>query len=145
MPIIAELHGKFLVQRFLGAALEILFAGVLAAIYTELNDTGRGYQPNPIFWKTFIMTHLTFLLVIPLFSNGRTLGMLLTNLTVTSNNGKKLNFAQILARAFLGFGPVIVSNGLWYFISIFISLTDEKGRGWGELVSYTTIKQKNPH
>ncbi|WP_281975847.1 RDD family protein [Halobacillus litoralis] len=141
----AELHGKFLVQRFLGAALEILFAGLIAVFYTELMDTGRGYQPNPIFWKTFIMTHLTFLLVIPLFSNGRTIGMLLTNLTVTSNNGKKPNFAQILARAFLGFGPVIVSNGLWYFISIFISLTDEKGRGWSELVSYTTIKQKNPH
>ncbi|WP_369793227.1 RDD family protein [Halobacillus sp. BBL2006] len=76
-------------------------AGLIAVLFTEWNDTGRGYEPNPIFWKTFIITHITFLLVIPLFANGRTLGMLLTNLTVSSNNGRKPNFVQIIVRAVL--------------------------------------------
>lgn len=133
-----------LFQRFIGVGLELSIAGVLAVFYTSLQDTGRGFEPNPVFWKAFIIIQMTFLIVIPLFAKGRTLAMLLTNLTVTSNNGKNPNFIQILLRAILGFGPVIWTGGLWYLVSLITSLMDPYGRGWGELVSYTTIKQRNP-
>ncbi|WP_198162699.1 RDD family protein [Halobacillus mangrovi] len=130
-------------QRLIAVGLELIVAGLIAALYTEWNDTGRGYEPNPIFWRAFISTHISFLLAIPLFANGRTLGMLLTNLTATSNNGKIPNFFQIILRAVFGFGPVILTNGLWYFVSIITGLIDKKGRGWGEFVSYTTVKRKD--
>ena len=68
--------------------------------------------------------------------------MLLTNLTVTSKNGNKPHFSQIILRAVLGFGPVILTNGLWYFVSLIAGLVDKKGRGWGEMISYTTVKRK---
>jgi uncharacterized RDD family membrane protein YckC len=132
-------------QRFIGVGLELIIAGFLAVLYTGLQNTGRGFEPNPVFWKAFIIIQMTFLIVIPLFAKGRTLAMLLTNLTVTSNNGKKPNFIQVLLRSIVGFGPVIWTGGLWYLVSLITSLMDPKGRGWGELVSYTTIKQKNPH
>ncbi|WP_226579642.1 RDD family protein [Halobacillus litoralis] len=134
---------KNLFQRFIGGALELIIAGVLAAFITEMLDSGRGYNPNPVFWKAFILTHVTFLIGVPLFFKGRTLGMLLTNITVLSINGNKPNILQIIARAVLGFVPVILSNGLWYFITLFIALTDKKGRGWSEIVSCTEIKRKS--
>ncbi|WP_342708461.1 RDD family protein [Halobacillus alkaliphilus] len=136
------INEKNLLQRLIAAGLELMIAGFIAALYTQWQDTGRGFDPNPIFWKAFIITHFTFLLAIPLFANGRTLGMLLMNLTVTSNNGKKPNFFQIILRAVLGFGPVILTNGLWYFVSLIACLVDKKGRGWGEMSSYTTVKRK---
>ena len=132
-------------QRFIGVGTELIIAGFLAVCYTALQDTGRGFEPNPVFWKAFIIIQMTFLIVIPLFAKGRTLAMLLTNMTVTSNNGKNPNFIQILLRAIVGFGPVVWTGGLWYLVSMIICLMDPHGRGWGEIVSYTTIKQKNPH
>ncbi|SEH64194.1 RDD family protein [Halobacillus karajensis] len=135
---------RHLFQRFIGAGLELLTTGALAVFYTEMQNTGRGFEPNLLFWKTFIIIHMAFLIVVPLFANGRTLAMLLTNLTVTSNSGKKPNCIQILIRALVGFGPVVLTGGFWYIVSLITSLMDSKGRGWGEIVSYTTIKQRNP-
>lgn len=138
-----QTSNKLLIQRLVGVMLEIIIAGMLAVFYTEIQDTGRGFQPNPVFWKAFIVTHMTFLLVIPLFFNGRTLGMLLSKVTVASNHGKNVNVLQIFSRAILGFGPVVLTNGLWYFVSVITAVIDKKGRGWGEIVSFTTIKSKN--
>ncbi|WP_322786173.1 RDD family protein [Halobacillus halophilus] len=136
------INEKNLLQRLIAAGLELMIAGFIAALYTQWLDTGRGFEPNPIFWRAFIITHFTYLLVIPLFANGRTLGMLLTNLTVTSKNGNKPHFSQIILRAVLGFGPVILTNGLWYFVSLIAGLVDKNGRGWGEMISCTTVKRK---
>lgn len=134
-------HNLF--QRFVSGGFELLIAGLLAVLVTNFYDTGRGYDPNPIFWRSFIIIHMTFLLLIPLFAKGRTLGMLVMNFTVTSNNGKKPNLLQIVSRAVLGFGPVILTSGMWYFVSFFTGLVDPKGRGWGEIISYTTVKRKD--
>ncbi|MBN9653307.1 RDD family protein [Halobacillus sp. GSS1] len=130
--------------RFIGTGLEFIVSGFLAILYTATQDTGRGFDPNPVFWKAFIIIHVSLLLVIPLLAKGRTLGMLLMHLTIETNAGKPPNFMQILIRVILGFGPVILTQGMWYWISFVTGLMDPKGRGWSEMISFTTIKWKEP-
>ncbi|RDY70085.1 hypothetical protein DXT76_15290 [Halobacillus trueperi] len=130
--------------RFIGTGLELIVSGFLAILYTETQNTGRGFDPNPVFWKAFIIIHVALLILIPLLAKGRTLGMLVTNLTIHSNSGKPPNILQIFLRAVLGFGPVILTQGMWYWVSFVTGLMGSKGRGWSELISYTTIKWKEP-
>ncbi|SDO71632.1 RDD family protein [Halobacillus aidingensis] len=130
--------------RFIGTGLELIVSGFLAILYTATQNTGRGFDPNPVFWKAFIIIHVSLLILIPLLAKGRTLGMLLTNLTIESNSGKPPNILQIFLRAVLGFVPVILTQGMWYWVSFVTGLMDSKGRGWSELISYTTIKWKEP-
>ncbi|REJ07131.1 RDD family protein [Halobacillus trueperi] len=130
--------------RFIGTGLELIVSGFLAILYTATQNTGRGFDPNPVFWKAFIIIHVALLIFIPLLAKGKTLGMIFTNLTIESNSGKPPNILQILLRAVLGFGPVILTQGMWYWVSFVTGLMDSKGRGWSELISYTTIKWKEP-
>ncbi|MYL19526.1 hypothetical protein GLW04_06450 [Halobacillus litoralis] len=136
------MHPKYLFLKFLGFGGELIFSGILAALYTHLQDTGRGFDPNPVFWQSFIIIHLTLLVVLPLFLQGRTVGMLLTNMSVSSTDGGKPNGLQLLIRAVLGFGPVLLTNGWWLLVSVGTSILDKKGRSWGEVISFTTMQPK---
>ncbi|MBN8234799.1 RDD family protein [Halobacillus kuroshimensis] len=133
---------KYLFLKFLGFGGELLISGIWAALYTYLQDTGRGFDPNPVFWQAFITIHLSTLMVLPLFLQGRTLGMLLTNMSVVSTHGGSPHVFQSMVRAVLGFGPVLLTNGWWLLVSAATSVLDKKGRSWGELISFTTMKPR---
>ncbi|MCA0982873.1 RDD family protein [Halobacillus yeomjeoni] len=136
---------KHIPQRLIGGMFEIILSGVIGAIYTEMQNTGRGYDPNPAFWKAFLIAHLIIMIVVPLLFRGKTIGILITNMDVVSNKGKRIRYYQILSRAILGFGVVAVTHGAWFFVSMALSLMDKRGRGWSEFISHTTIKPKEEH